>query len=112
MSCDRNAEISESPRPADISQLRSAYLLHRQECQVCTPAQPCEMARRLEEARRAGEGVVSACAECARLEREKETARKAGDLSKVTDCDVLLRRHPDHQEHTTRPYRSEAGTCQ
>lgn len=36
------------------------------------------------------------CVECARLAREKESARKAGDLSKATDCAVLLRRHPDH----------------
>ncbi|MEU4897175.1 hypothetical protein AB0B12_31770 [Streptomyces sp. NPDC044780] len=36
------------------------------------------------------------CAECARLEREKEAARKAGDLSRVTDCNVLLKRHPGH----------------
>lgn len=34
------------------------------------------------------------CAECARLEREKEEARQAGDLSKVTDCAVLLKRPP------------------
>jgi hypothetical protein len=38
------------------------------------------------------------CAECARLEREREAARKSGDLSKVTDCAVLLKRHPDHGE--------------
>lgn len=38
------------------------------------------------------------CAECARLEREKEAARKSGDLSKVTDCEVLLRRHPHHSK--------------
>ena len=36
------------------------------------------------------------CAECARLERERESARTAGDWSRVTDCAVLLRRHPDH----------------
>ena len=38
------------------------------------------------------------CAECVRLEREKEAACKAGDLSKATDCTVLLRRHPDHSK--------------
>lgn len=38
----------------------------------------------------------AACDACVRLEREKEAARKARDLSKVTDCVVLLRRHPDH----------------
>ncbi|MEU5104375.1 MULTISPECIES: hypothetical protein [unclassified Streptomyces] len=42
------------------------------------------------------------CAECARLEREKEAARRAGDLSKVTDCAVLLRRHPDHGKESAR----------
>lgn len=42
------------------------------------------------------------CAECARLEREKEAARTAGDLSKVTDCAVLLRRHPDHGKRRAR----------
>jgi hypothetical protein len=38
------------------------------------------------------------CTECARLEREKEEARSAGNMSRVTDCDVLLKRHPDHSE--------------
>jgi hypothetical protein len=38
------------------------------------------------------------CAQCARLEREKEEARRAGDLSRVTDCNVLIKRHPDHGE--------------
>lgn len=28
------------------------------------------------------------CAECARLEREREAARRAGDMSKATDCAV------------------------
>ena len=40
--------------------------------------------------------MTTGCAECVRLEREKEMARKSGDLSKVTDCAVLLSRHPDH----------------
>ncbi len=40
--------------------------------------------------------MTTNCAQCARLEREKEAARKVGDLSKVTDCAVLLRRHPGH----------------
>lgn len=67
--------------------------------------------------------MTANCAECARLAREKEAARKSGDLSKVTDCSVLLRRHPDHgkrgayagkgrAEHITRPYRFEAGAWQ
>ncbi len=38
------------------------------------------------------------CAECAQLEREKGEARKAGDMSRVTDCNVLIKRHPDHSE--------------
>lgn len=41
---------------------------------------------------------MSECAECARLEKVKRTARDAGDKSKVTDCVVLLRRHPNHDE--------------
>ncbi|MGP3975256.1 hypothetical protein ACTWQF_14815 [Streptomyces sp. 8N114] len=39
----------------------------------------------------------AACAECARLEREWEVARMVGDWSRVTDCAVLLRRHPEHR---------------
>ncbi|MGI5351834.1 hypothetical protein ACQEU8_27155 [Streptomyces sp. CA-250714] len=38
----------------------------------------------------------AACVECARLEREREAARTVGDWSRVTDCVVLLRRHPGH----------------
>ena len=41
---------------------------------------------------------MSECAECARLEEAKQTARDTGDKSKVSDCVVLLRRHPDHGE--------------
>jgi hypothetical protein len=41
---------------------------------------------------------MSECAECARLEKVKQTAREAGDKSKVSDCVVLLRRHPNHGE--------------
>ena len=43
-----------------------------------------------------GCAVRADCAECARLEREREAARTVGDWSRVTDCAVLLRRHPDH----------------
>lgn len=39
---------------------------------------------------------MSECAECARLKKVKQAARDAGDLSKVSDCVVLLRRHPNH----------------
>ncbi|MGC9538368.1 hypothetical protein [Streptomyces sp. UG1] len=38
------------------------------------------------------------CTECARLEREREEARTAGNHSRVTDCNVLIKRHPDHSE--------------
>lgn len=41
---------------------------------------------------------MSECPECARLEREREAAWKAGDRSKATDCVVLMRRHPNHDE--------------
>lgn len=41
---------------------------------------------------------MSECPECARLEREQEDALEARDLSKATDCAVLIRRHPDHGE--------------
>ncbi|MFD7661711.1 hypothetical protein [Streptomyces sp. NPDC059788] len=41
------------------------------------------------------EGAVE-CAGCAELARALVVALKAGDLSKVTDCQVLIRRHPDH----------------
>lgn len=46
------AEVSNSPRTADVEQLQSAYLLHRQECRTCPTGQSCELARRMEEARR------------------------------------------------------------
>lgn len=38
------------------------------------------------------------CAACARLEREKQVARMERNLSRVIDCNVLLKRHPDHRE--------------
>ncbi|MEV0639429.1 hypothetical protein AB0I77_31745 [Streptomyces sp. NPDC050619] len=91
-------EISEHPRPADINQLLTVYLMHRQECPTCTPDLSCEMARRLEEARTAGVMSGVQCTECARLEREKQAACMERDLSRITDCDVLLKRHPDHSE--------------
>lgn len=34
-----------------------------------------------------------ACAECARLNNEHQAANLDGDLSRATDCRVLLRRH-------------------
>lgn len=42
------------------------------------------------------ETVTTTCDECARLEREKEQARAEHDYSKVTDCNVLLKKHPNH----------------
>lgn len=36
------------------------------------------------------------CAECGRLARAKEEAERRHDLSAVTDCVVLLRRHGAH----------------
>ncbi|MEU3102914.1 hypothetical protein [Streptomyces griseoflavus] len=34
-----------------------------------------------------------ACAECARLDNLRQAAELEGDLSRATDCRVLLRRH-------------------
>lgn len=51
-------EVSNHPRPQDLSQLQSAYVMHRQECRMCTPEQSCEMAKRLEKTRDAA-GVAS-----------------------------------------------------
>lgn len=42
--------------------------------------------------------MTAQCAECAHLKREREAARKAGNMSRVTDCNVLIKRHPDHSE--------------
>jgi hypothetical protein len=50
-----SGDVSEHPRPADVRQLEFASLLHREECQRCTPEQPCEMSARLEDARRKAE---------------------------------------------------------
>lgn len=33
------------------------------------------------------------CAECARLEANRKQAEQDRDLSKVTDCNVLMHRH-------------------
>jgi hypothetical protein len=45
------AEVHEPLRPADISQLEAAYVMHMQECRTCTSEQSCDIARRLEDAR-------------------------------------------------------------
>lgn len=42
--------------------------------------------------------MTEQCAECDRLKEAKRAAEEAGDKSKVTDCVVLLRRHPDHAQ--------------
>lgn len=34
------------------------------------------------------------CDVCQSLGREREEARAAGDMSRVTDCNVEIRRHP------------------
>jgi hypothetical protein len=43
---------------------------------------------------------MSECGECTRLEKANQAAHVAGDKSKVSDCVVLLRRHPNHGEQT------------
>nr|MDX2771564.1 hypothetical protein [Streptomyces europaeiscabiei] len=48
------------------------------------------------------------CAECAHLEREREAAHKAGNHSRVSDCNVLLKRHPDHSEKLAPAVRERA----
>ncbi|MEW2220568.1 hypothetical protein AB0939_14935 [Streptomyces sp. NPDC006990] len=42
------------------------------------------------------------CAECVRLECDREAARTVGDWSRATDCAVLLRRHPEHGAKSVR----------
>ncbi|MFI1018918.1 hypothetical protein [Streptomyces sp. NPDC020965] len=39
---------------------------------------------------------VPGCVACADLARLRTEASRTGDFSRVTDCDVLLRRHPGH----------------
>ncbi|MFI1013492.1 hypothetical protein [Streptomyces sp. NPDC020965] len=39
---------------------------------------------------------VAGCPVCADLARRRTQASRTGNLSRVTDCDVLLRRHPGH----------------
>ena len=40
---------------------------------------------------------VPGCAKCARLAIDRERWRRAGDLTRVSDCNVWLRRHPKHE---------------
>lgn len=42
---------------------------------------------------------VEGCGVCASLGRQREAARSAGDLSKVSDINVEIRNHP-HGERT------------
>ncbi|MFE7314605.1 MULTISPECIES: hypothetical protein [unclassified Streptomyces] len=37
---------------------------------------------------------VAGCDVCGALERQRAQARATGDRSKVTDCNVEMRRHP------------------
>ncbi|MEV8552546.1 hypothetical protein AB0L04_22355 [Streptomyces glaucescens] len=45
---------------------------------------------------------VSGCAACAQLARQREAARTAGDDTRVSDCNVWLRRHPGHERKLRR----------
>ncbi|MFG2197104.1 hypothetical protein [Streptomyces sp. NPDC048639] len=45
-----------------------------------------------------GKTTAQHCTECNQLRHDREAARQSGDLSKVSDCTVLLTRHK--QEHT------------
>ncbi|MCH0539618.1 hypothetical protein I3F58_08555 [Streptomyces sp. MUM 203J] len=41
---------------------------------------------------------VDSCAGCTELAEVRERARAGGDMTTVSDCNVLLRRHPEgHQ---------------
>lgn len=39
---------------------------------------------------------VAGCADCEALARARSTAKGRGDYSRVGDCNVLLRIHPNH----------------
>ncbi|WP_411127358.1 hypothetical protein [Streptomyces sp. x-19] len=38
------------------------------------------------------------CDICGALADQREEARKRGDMAKVSDCNVEMKRHPEHQE--------------
>ncbi|MBB1255366.1 hypothetical protein H3146_18685 [Streptomyces sp. OF3] len=38
---------------------------------------------------------VEGCAGCAELAAVRDRARAGGDMTTVTDCNVLIRRHPE-----------------
>ncbi|WP_431997848.1 hypothetical protein [Streptomyces fungicidicus] len=40
---------------------------------------------------------VPDCVQCARLADERERWRAAGDDTRVSDCNVWMRRHPTHE---------------
>lgn len=41
---------------------------------------------------------VPGCEECAALDRQRSEARRQGDMSQVSDCNVLLRQHSSHSQ--------------
>jgi len=43
-------------------------------------------------------GPAEGCDVCNALDRRRTAARQVGDMSKVTDCNVELRRHPHLRE--------------
>ncbi|CAM5455677.1 hypothetical protein LYO46_13500 [Streptomyces purpurascens] len=45
---------------------------------------------------------VSGCPECQRFARQRETARSESDMSRVSDCNVHIRRHPHRPRGTGR----------
>jgi hypothetical protein len=42
---DIQLEVSEHPRPADVTQLRAAHRVHVAECETCTTDEPCDIGR-------------------------------------------------------------------
>ena len=40
---------------------------------------------------------VPGCAKCARLADERERWRRMGNLTRVSDCNIWMRRHPKHE---------------
>lgn len=47
--------------------------------------------------------MTTDCPECARLHDDMDQAQATGDWSRVTDCRVLLRRHPQHHPDAAPP---------
>lgn len=44
---------------------------------------------------------VDGCEQCAGWARERAGARAAGDMTRVADCNVHIRRHPHNTVRTT-----------